>query len=455
MRWWAFRRRVEYAMGFFIVLSLSGSGLYYLYGYEAATCFDRTQNGIERGIDCGGSCMRICKFDIITPTALWTESFKVVNGQYNAVAYIENRNASIGTPALDYSIKLFDAKGLITERTGTTIIPPDSVYPIFEGRIMTGERIPTKTVIDFSDDVIWQVAESGREQFILEKRDLVNADSKPRLTAELRNSMLEEAKDVEIIATIFDSSGTPLTASRTVVPYFRGRSTENVVFTWPEPIASTLRSCEVPTDVVLGIDVSGSMNDDGGTPPQPVSAVLAAAEGFVSRLKKQDQVGVVTYATEATTTDTLTNENSRVGQNIQKITITKKEETGNTNTGEGLARIQEELNSERHNENARKVAILLTDGLATAPNKDPEVYAQKAGDSLKATGVILYTIGLGKKVNETALKNLASSEEQYFKAPTIKDLGTIYSKITAAICEEGAAVIEVIPKAETSFPPLQ
>ena len=455
MRWWAFWRRVEYGIGFFVVFTLLTGGLYYSFGYKAPTCFDGIQNAEEKAIDCGGACMRVCKFEIITPTALWADSFKVLDGQYNAVAYIENRNVNIGTPALTYSFKLFDAKGLITERTGTTVLPPDSVYPIFEGRILTGDRTPVKTTIEFSDDVVWQAGEVGREQFALEKRDLINADSKPRLTAELRNNSLDEAQDVEIVATIFDVSGKPLTAARTVVPYFKGRTTESVVFTWPEPIAKTLKSCEIPTDVVLGIDLSGSMNNDGGTPPEPVTSVLSAAQSFVSRLKEQDQIGVVTYATEAIMEEVLTHESSRVASEIPTLSINPKEEKGNTNTGEGLKRIHEELGSLRHNESARKIAILLTDGLATAPEKDPEVYAQAQADALKADGIILYTIGLGAQVNEAALKKLATNEDLYFKAPTVKELNAIYTKITASMCEEGVAVIEIIPKAKTSFPPLQ
>ena len=452
---WAFWRRVQYGTAFFCVLGLIGVGIYYQYVYEAPNCFDTVQNGEETGIDCGGACQRICAFDIIEPTALWSESFKIVDGQYNAVAYIENRNKSIGSPELRYTFKLFDAAGLITERTGTTVLPPDSVYPIFEGRIMTGTRVPTKTTIEFVPDMLWLPGTVGREQFTLERRELINADSKPRLTAQLRNTTLDEARDVEIVATIFDVSRNPLTSSRTVVPYFAGRSTQDVTFTWPEPLAKTLRSCEVPTDVLLAIDLSGSMNNDGGNPPEPISTVLTSATAFISRLNKEDQIGVVTYATNALLTEALTHENIRVGEAVSELTISPKEETGNTNIGDALKRIREELSSTRHSQDARKVAILLTDGLATAPKDDPEIYAQTEADALKALGVQLFTIGLGESANELFLKGLASSEEQYYKAPTKNELSNIYSLITGAICEDGPAVIEIIPKSQTTFAPLQ
>ena len=73
------------------------------------------------------------------------------------------------------------------------------------------------------------------------------------------------------------------------------------MFTWPRPIAKTLRSCDVPTDIVVAVDLSGSMNNDGGTPPQPISGAIAAARDFALRLAPDDQASVVTFASGATT----------------------------------------------------------------------------------------------------------------------------------------------------------
>jgi Mg-chelatase subunit ChlD len=448
---WALWRRVQYLTGLFVVLGILGAGLYALYGYESPTCFDGAQNADERGIDCGGACQRICALDVQLPVALWSQSFLITDGQYNAVSYVENRNKGVGSPGLSYTFKLYDKEGLIVERSGVTVLPPDGVYPIFEGRILTGSRTPERTIIEFGDDVLWRQGDVGREQFTLERRELTNADSRPRLTAQLRNNALDEARDVEVIATIFDISGNPLTSSRTNLEYFAGRSTEEVVFTWPEPIAKTLRSCEIPTDVILAIDLSGSMNDDGGTPPEPISSVLTAAKRFVSQLNTSDQIGIATYATGASLTEVLTHESSRVSESVGALNIDPKEERGSTNTGEALVRMREELNSSRHNEDARKVAILLTDGLATAPGEDPEAFALQEADALKAAGVHVFTIGLGERANETFLRSIASTDAQYYKAPSRRDLDSIYLSITKDICEDGAAVIEIISKPETSF----
>lgn len=452
---WAFWRRVQYASGFFVFLLMVSTGVYFNFFYESATCFDQAQNGEERGIDCGGGCTRICAPDVFMPTVLWASSFRVSEGQYNAVAYIENVNAEAGSPEVRYTFKLFDGAGLITEREGVTVLPPDSEYPLFEGRIETDGRTPTRTEITLEDPELWLPASAGREQFIVENRELKGADTSPRLIASVRNTALTEAKDVEIVATIFDARNNPLTASRTVVPLFLGEETKDVVFTWPEPIAKTIRSCEVPTDVILAIDLSGSMNNDGGTPPQPVTSVLRAAEAFAERLNDGDKLGVVTYATSASTPSGLSEDTDAVRTTIAALTINPKEETGNTNTGEALRAALTEMTSDRHSADARKVVVLLTDGLATAPKNNPEEYAREGATMVKDAGIELFTIGLGESANDAFLAELATDAAHYFKAAETGTVDKIYRSITAAICEDGAAVIEIVPKTAASFTPLK
>ncbi len=454
MRTWAFWRRVQYGAGFFALFFLVFGGLYAFYGYAPSNCLDQKENGSEDGVDCGGRCARICKFNVDQPYVQWVESFRATDGMYNAVAYVENRNVNVGSPGVGYTIRLYDREGLITERIGTTQLPPNTLYPVFEGRIQTGDRTPTETTIEFDEDQVWVNAVLGGEQFGLVRRELTGADDKPVLAATFKNDSLDEALDVDVVATIFNKEGTALTSSRTKIPIFGGRSNRDITFTWQEPIAKTLRSCEVPSDVVIAIDLSGSMNDDGGTPPQPITAVLESAKDFAERLNEADQLGLVTYATEATTVETLTSNRTRVAASIEDLVIDPASERGSTNTGEAIRHAREELGSSRHNGDARKVLILLTDGLATAPDTDPEGYARIQADLLKASDIELFTIGLGEKLNEIFLTEIATDARHYFEAPSIATLGRIYEEITGAICEEGAAVIEIIPKQSAIYDPL-
>lgn len=450
-RRWAFWRRVQYGTGFGIFWMFVFVLIYYANFYQVPNCFDSRQNGAERGVDCGGVCARICPFDVAAPTVQWARSFKVTQGQYNAVAYIENTNQFAASSEVPYVISLYDADGLITQREGKTILPPDSVYPVFEARIDTGERVPTQTFMELGDVSLWVAAKGGRNQFTVQSRTLTGADAQPRLEAQIYNNSLQEADKVEVVATIFDARGNALTSSRTFIDNFLGRTQETAVFTWPEPIAKTMRSCEVPTDVLLAIDLSGSMNNDSDDPPEPITSVLTAAEAFTKRLQTGDQAALGTFASDAVITNLLTSNTGQIATSIAHLTIDPEEETGSTNTGDALLRGSEELNSSRHNTEARKVMVLLTDGLATAPGDDPDAYARDAADKAKAMGVNLFTIGLGENVNMDFVTELASTPQQAYRAVSAGEVDRIYKSITAEICEDGAAVIEIIPKTDAGF----
>lgn len=449
---WAARRRFVILAGIWSVLAIIAVTIFFVYIYQAPTCFDNEQNGAERGIDCGGDCVRICAIDVMKPTVLWVESFKIVDGQYNIVAYVENRNRTAGTPELSYTMTLEDAQGVITERTGTTVLPPDNTYPIFEGRVMTGERVPTKTTITLGDAPLWLPGTQARQQFTLVDRgEIQNADGAPRLQSTVRNNALIPAKNAEVVATIFDSEGTPLTASRTFID-FAPQTVSDVIFTWPEPIAKTIRSCEVPTDVMLAIDLSGSMNSISEVPPEPLTSVKRAAESFVTRLQKRDRAGVVTFATDAALVAPLSTDTIQVASAISRLAIAPEEETGSTNSGAALPYVFSEFASDRHNPNARKVLILLTDGLTNEPEPNPEAFALAEMNKLKEDGIEVFTIGLGTDVNAAFLTQMASKPENYLSTVSPNQVDQIYRTITAAICEEGAARVDIIPKTDTSFP---
>ncbi|MFM2339849.1 MAG: hypothetical protein RLZZ360_485 [Candidatus Parcubacteria bacterium] len=455
VRMWAFWRRVQYGTGYFLMLTGIIFGVYFFYFYQAPTCSDGEMNGQELAIDCGGICTRICAFTVRPPTVLWAKSFPANVGQFNAVGYVENNNDLAGTPELKYTFTLKDKDGIITTKSGTTILPPDSTYPVFEGRIDTGGRIPTETMLTIEPADLWLPYAYGRSQFRTSDLALTGADARPRLGARIENNELTAAENIEVVATIFDARGNPLTASQTFIPSLEGRSSKDVTFTWPRPIAKTLRSCEVPTDVVVAIDLSGSMNNDSTNPPEPISSVLKAAESFVGQLRSQDQVSVVTFATDARVDLPLTIDTAVAKGEINSLEINPKEEQGSTNTGDGLIKAQAELNSLRHNPDARSVVVLLTDGLATAPDEEPEAFALEAAGKLRTDDVTVFTIGLGSSVNMDFLRQLATVPEQAYAAPNTGTLSSIYSSITEAICEDGAARIDVIPKTKNNFAPLE
>jgi hypothetical protein len=60
--------------------------------------------------------------------------------------------------------------------------------------------------------------------------------------------------------------------------------------------------------------------------------------------------------------------------------------------------------------------------------------------------LLIYTIGLGNKINESFLKSLASEEADYYFAPSASNLENIYKNISSDICQEVPARIEITYK---------
>ncbi len=457
IRKWALWRRVQYATGFFAMCGMFGVLIYFANFYQPANCNDRLQNGLETGIDCGGGCVQICAADIIPPRIVWAESFEISPGKYNAVAYVENYNQTEGTPELSYTLQLFSGEELVAERVGKTVLPPNSAYPIFEGRVEVDVEKPvTSTNLILEPAELWLPASADRGHFRSADINLKGADTNPQLSVKIENTTLNASNNIEVVATIFNEAGEAVTASQTYIERIEGQSTKDIVFTWPNPIAKTVKNCVIPTDVALAIDLSGSMNNDGNDPPEPITTALKAASSFAGSLKENDQISLITFDSLSELVSPLTVARSSVVTDILGLEIKPTEETGFTNTSAALLSAQAELNSERHNADARRVLVLLTDGLPTASgNQDIVIETETTAKLLDDSGIEVYAIGLGQGVDQQFIRNIASSISNSYFAPTGEDLDKIYEEITSSLCEFGPTKIEIIAKPTINFAPIR
>ena len=455
-RWWAFWRRTMYGSGFASFWVLIGVVVFYIGFYQAPNCFDGILNGNEVEVDAGGGCVLVPSSQVRQPVVAWVESFEVTSGQYNAVAYVENRNQTIGTPEIAYTFTFLNSGVEVGRRSGVVALPPNSTLPIFEGRIFTDGQEITDTQLTIDASNAWLPAVAIDDQFRTNEFNLLHVDTRPRLEVQLENTGLENVRNVEVVATIFSDSGNAVAASQTYVESFFSRTSQDIVFTWPNSIAKTVRSCSIPTSVMMGIDLSGSMNNDQDTPPQPVTDALAAASVFVSKLQEVDKVCVVTFASDANLSQTLTNQHAMVSGAIRALAIDPAEESGQTNTAAAFDAAAAELASTRHDSNSRRAFVLLTDGLPTAGGTSEAIAAaQDSAAQMAASGADVYVIGLGQNVDEEFVRSIASNPANAYLAPSRDDLARIYARITDSLCEVGPTKIEVIAKPPVTFAPLR
>ncbi len=186
-----------------------------------------------------------------------------------------------------------------------------------------------------------------------------------------------------------------------------------------------------PVDLVLVLDSSSSMAEParGEEPagPTKLDAAKAAAGAFLRFLQLPiDRAAVLGFNETAALAIGLSGELDRLDAALAGLSTA----TG-TRIDRGLEAATAELAVGRR-PGALPVVILLTDGLQ---NGDPAPVS-RAADALKATGALVYTIGLGDAVDRALLQQAASSADRFYSSPSAADLASIYAQISERLrCE--------------------
>ncbi len=448
---WSFRRQLLYlAMPLVFVLAVS-TYIFFNYIYSSPTCFDGAKNGDETGRDCGGSCQLLCTSDSLSPVVRWSESFAVTDSVWNAGAYVENPNINSEARNATYIFKLYDEKNvLITEVNGRTFIPKNKKFLVFYPSINTNGKVVKRTEFEFTGNLTWLTSNEQSPDLKITHGAIEKGSTTPLISGKVENTGAIAVGALELSVIVYDGRGNAIGASRTYVDGVVPRRDVPFGFTWPRAFKESQAVCEVPSDVMLVLDRSGSMASISRTPPEPLTSVKSTATSFVSSRKIGDQVGVVSFANEASSPiDHILSPNiTEVANSITRIFIATTS-AQNTNIGDGLLKAIAELTSFRAKSDSKKVIVLLTDGDPTDPkiagqSNYPTLFAEQAALQAQEKNISVFTIGLGSLVNGELLARLASSPSQYFSAPTSADLSKIYARINTSICTLRPNMIELI-----------
>jgi hypothetical protein len=243
---WGSRKRNFILLIFFIVVFLIVSVSAFLFFYKEPTCFDNQQNGIETGVDCGGSCTLLCSTATVDPIIHWFRYFKIAKGLYSVIAYVENQNTNASVKNLPYSFKLYDDKGVIlVEKTGHVNLNPRQIIPISETGLSTGELDPVRMSFDFTDKVVWQKEEQKEPALIIKDEQIVPDKEVQKITAEVFNSSLEDVNNVTFVVIVYDKNNNAIASSSTLIDEIRGSQNVNLLFTWPTNFTDQIARFEI------------------------------------------------------------------------------------------------------------------------------------------------------------------------------------------------------------------
>jgi hypothetical protein len=178
----------------------------------------------------------------------------------------------------------------------------------------------------------------------------------------------------------------------------------------------------------LAIDSSleglATVNLDTGPKIDQAQVAATSFVDFNGWDSDNDQMGIVSYSSSATTDQTLT-----LNYSLIKIDINATVATGGTATGDGINAASAELNSVRHNPSALKFQILMSDGQTNAGAN-----SSTAAITANNNGIIIYTIGFGKDADSDELSNIATiTGGKYYAAGDQDTLIDVYSLIAQDI----------------------
>ena len=209
----------------------------------------------------------------------------------------------------------------------------------------------------------------------------------------------------------------------------------------PQGIEQNARTNTEGIDIMLAVDVSGSMLARDFKPDR-ITAAKEVAGSFIAD-RYGDRIGLVAFAGEASTQSPLTTDQSTLQTLLARIRSGLIED--GTAIGNGLATA---INRLRESDAKSKVVILLTDGV----NNRGEIAPVMAAEIAKAQGIRVYTIGVGTEgmapypavdmfgnmtfvqqkveIDEKNLRQIAESTGgRYFRATDKAKLKAIYDEI--------------------------
>ncbi len=253
---WAARRRLLILIILGLFVAAMAAIIFIATIYKAPTCFDNVQNQDESGIDCGGSCSRLCNAQVQPPTVLFTKAFSNGFGGTNVVALVENQNANAYAKAVPYSLTLYAAdQTIIYSGTGTVDLPPSTSVPVFVSDIKTGNQIPERVFLAIDAAAPqWQRTDAGVAARIIPEvsnTTLGGTLAVPTITSTLTNPSTTPLSDVLVVAMVRDSSGNVIAASQTVIPAIGSLSSAQALFTWTSPFTATPASTQVLPVIAL------------------------------------------------------------------------------------------------------------------------------------------------------------------------------------------------------------
>lgn len=214
--------------------------------YKPPSCFDGVKDGDETGVDCGGSCRRLCPGAFMAPIVPWTRMSETAPGLYNVAAYIINPNTGVEAQGVPYKMILYDAKGIpVAEADGSVTLPPGRNTLAFQAAVNAGKNPPIMAMFQFTAAPEWFAAPDALSALSVTDKRYSDSQSGSSLSVFLKNNGPEPMRGITVYAVLYDKDGNVADFSKTILDYIPAGGSVTAPFTWPESHAGRVVSIEV------------------------------------------------------------------------------------------------------------------------------------------------------------------------------------------------------------------
>ena len=199
----------------------------------------------------------------------------------------------------------------------------------------------------------------------------------------------------------------------------------------PQTVQANARIESEGIDIVLALDISGSMKDAGLEAPTKLEAAKGALKQFLEK-RRNDRVGLVVFRSESRVMSPLSTDYKALAQLVEEGDKLNPQHVLQDGTGIGVG-LANALDLLRNSRAKSRVVVLATDGENNVRTVEPE-QAGKIAETLK---IRVYTIGIPTAntradltLNEKQMRQIAEGTGgSYHRANSEQGLLDIYNEI--------------------------
>jgi len=247
MATWSSRRKFIYAIiAMLLAAVLIGFPAWKIL-YVPPSCVDNKWNGDEQGVDCGGSCTKVCQNSFLPlPVPSWVRFKEVIPNTYNVAAYIVNPNPKAGAKKVPYTLELIDKNGLpLTSMTGHFDIAPGRNTVVFAGPFALKTEAPARATLTINQDPLWYIGNDPLPTLLVSDKNYTEASTTSSLSVTLKNTGALAIPALNVYAILNNVAGNVIDFSRTSIDGINPGGTANAPFTWPYSHDGKVISIEV------------------------------------------------------------------------------------------------------------------------------------------------------------------------------------------------------------------